>query len=148
MSLSVENKSLPPIANILSIKTQTFDDFSFREPVVRIKLIFSPHLTHLFYHNKIFVTINTNKRPTLFGHCVYWEMYVIGMNSNHVHSKQKRIWENVSRRETSNIQLIKKRFTHLYQKHLILYNNKTLIKSVYIMKVLKFYIYFYSIVTY
>jgi hypothetical protein len=138
MSLSVENKSLPPIANILSIKTQTFDDFSFREPVVRIKLIFSPHLTHLFYHNKIFVTINTNKRPTLFGHCVYWEMYVIGMNSNHVHSKQKRIWENVSRRETSNIQLIKKRFTPLYQKHLILYNNNTLNKSAYIMKVLKF----------
>ena len=42
MSFSVENKSLPPIANILSIKTQTFDDFSFREPVVRIKLIFFP----------------------------------------------------------------------------------------------------------
>jgi hypothetical protein len=75
-------------------------------------------------------------------------MYVIGINSNNVNFKQKRIWENVTRRETSNIQLIKKRFTHLYQKHLILYNNNTLNKSVYIMKVLKFYIYFYSIVTY
>jgi len=64
-------------------------------------------------------------------------MYVIGVNSNHVNSKQERIWENVTRRETSNIQLIKKRFTHLYQKHLILYNNNALSKSVYIMKVFK-----------
>jgi hypothetical protein len=30
MSLSVENKSLPPMVNILSIKTQALDDFSFR----------------------------------------------------------------------------------------------------------------------
>jgi len=37
MSLSVENKGLLPIANILSMKTQTFDDFNFREPVIRIK---------------------------------------------------------------------------------------------------------------
>jgi hypothetical protein len=40
MSLSVEDKSLPPIANILSIKAQTFDDFSLRELAVRFKLIF------------------------------------------------------------------------------------------------------------
>jgi hypothetical protein len=40
--------------------------------------------------------------------------------------------------ETSNIQLVKKRFTHLYQKHIILYNNNALNKSAYIMKVLKF----------
>ena len=45
MSLSVENKSLPPITNILSIKTPTFDDFSFREQVV--KLNFPPHLRYL-----------------------------------------------------------------------------------------------------
>jgi hypothetical protein len=74
MSLSVEKKSLPPIVNILSIKTQALDDFSFREPVVRIKLIFSRHLSAFYFQNKIFVTINTNKRPTLFGHCVYWEI--------------------------------------------------------------------------
>jgi hypothetical protein len=49
--------------------------------LLELNWFFSPHLTHLFYHNKIFVTINTNKRPTLFGHCVYWEMYVISMNS-------------------------------------------------------------------
>jgi hypothetical protein len=47
MSLSVENKSLPPIVNTLSIKTQALDDFSFREPVVRIKLICSRHLSQL-----------------------------------------------------------------------------------------------------
>ena len=29
MSLSVENKSLPPIANILSIKTQTFNELNY-----------------------------------------------------------------------------------------------------------------------
>ena len=46
MSLSVENKSLPPIANILSIKTQVLDDLSFIEPVVRIKLMF-PHILFL-----------------------------------------------------------------------------------------------------
>jgi hypothetical protein len=73
MSLSVENKSLPTIANILSFKAQTFDDFSFREPVVRIKLIFSRYLRD-FKKNKIFVTKNTNKRPTLLDHCVYLEM--------------------------------------------------------------------------
>ena len=71
MSMSVENKSLPPIVNILSIKTQALDDFSFREPVVRIKLIFSRQLSAFYFQNKISVTINTNKRPTLFGHCVY-----------------------------------------------------------------------------
>ena len=47
MSLSVENKSLPPIANILSIKTQTFDEFCFRENVHRIKLFFPRHLRFL-----------------------------------------------------------------------------------------------------
>jgi hypothetical protein len=43
MSLSVENISLPLIVNILSIKTQALDDFSFRELVVIIKLII-PHI--------------------------------------------------------------------------------------------------------
>jgi hypothetical protein len=61
MSLSVENKSLPPIVNTLSIKTQALDDFSFREPVVRIKLICSRHLSEFYFQNKIFVTINTTK---------------------------------------------------------------------------------------
>ena len=74
MSLPVENKGLPPIANILSIKTQTFDEFSFRESVVRIKLIFSRYLRDFFLNNKIFVTMNINKRHTLFGYCVYREM--------------------------------------------------------------------------
>jgi hypothetical protein len=74
MSLSVENKSLPPIANILSIKTQTFDDFSFREHVVLNLFDFFPTFKRFVFHNKIVVTINTNKRPTLFGHCVYREM--------------------------------------------------------------------------
>ena len=52
MSLSVENKSLPPIAKILSIKAQTFDDFSFREPVVRFILIFSRNLRDLFFKHQ------------------------------------------------------------------------------------------------
>jgi len=46
--------------------------------------------------------------------------------------------ENATRSEISNIELVKKRFTHLYQKHIILYNNNALNKSAYIMKVLKF----------
>ena len=49
LSLSVENKSLPPITNILSIKAQTFDDFSFREPVIRIKLNFPAHLRDFLF---------------------------------------------------------------------------------------------------
>jgi hypothetical protein len=49
LSLSVENKSLPPKTNIMSIKTQTFDDFSFREQVIRIKLNFPPHLRDVLF---------------------------------------------------------------------------------------------------
>ncbi len=47
LSLSVENKKFSPITNILSIKTPTFDDFSFREQVV--KLNFPPHFRDLFF---------------------------------------------------------------------------------------------------
>ena len=57
-----------------SLLITTLCDFSFREPVVRIKLIFYQHLSDFFFQNKIFMTINTNKRPILFGHCVYREM--------------------------------------------------------------------------
>jgi hypothetical protein len=58
----------------------TLCDFSFREPVVRIKLIFYQHLSDFFFQSKIFMTINTNKRPILFGHCVYREMQPLGMD--------------------------------------------------------------------
>ena len=61
---------------------------------------------------------------------------------------RKRIWENVTRRDTSIIQLMKNRFTNLYQKHLqpdalkllTSDSNNTLNKSAYIMYVLKSYI--------
>jgi hypothetical protein len=45
---------------------QALDDFSFREPVVRIKLICSRHLSEFYFQNKIFVTINTTKEQ----HCL------------------------------------------------------------------------------
>jgi hypothetical protein len=48
MSLSVENKSLPPIANILSIKTQTFDDEIFEPPVGETPLWQHVTVTALF----------------------------------------------------------------------------------------------------
>jgi len=53
MSQSVESKSLPPIANILSIKTQTFDEFCLRENVHRIKLFFSPTFKIFFLKQDI-----------------------------------------------------------------------------------------------
>jgi hypothetical protein len=48
--------------------------------------------------------------------------------------------ENVTRSETSNIQLVKKRFSHLYQKHIILYNNNALNKSARLFPSINFFI--------